>query len=215
MNPLSGGIVMGRRPASFVILFALLLGCGCAKPRVWQEPRVDLHRYGTLGLVEFDAGHGHGPDLTQRFLASVHAAQAGVPVLEIGALPAVLRSVGHEALTPEAARAIGERYRVDTLVVGGLRVDLPRPSFSVKSFTGAKASAELVGTLHARLLDARSGATIWSDEARGERTVARVAVAGDGRPRFGARDPDDEEAKLVSWLVYRVTDDFRGRWVRP
>jgi hypothetical protein len=206
---------MGRRIASFAVFFALLVGCGCAKPRVWQEPRVDLHRYGTLGLVEFDAGYGHGPDVTERFLASVHAAQAGIPVLEIGDLRAVLRSVDHEALTPEAARAIGERYEVDTLLVGDLRVDLPRPSFSVKSLTAAQASAEMVGTLKARLLDTRSGATIWSDAARGERTVARVNVRSDGRPSFGARDPEDEEAKLVSWLVFHVTDDFRGRWIRP
>lgn len=206
---------MHRSTALLGIAIGLLVGCGCAKPRIWQSPRVDLTRYGTVGLVEFHSGQGDGEWATRRFLASVHTAQAGVPVLELGSLPRVLRSVGHEALGPDAVRAIGQRYGVDTLVVGDLDVELPRPSFSVQSLTHADASAEMVGTLQTRLLDARSGATIWSDEARGRRTVARLDLSAERPPRFGARDPEGEHAKLVSWLVHDVTDDFRGRWVRP
>jgi len=104
---------------------------------------------------------------------------------------------------------------VDTLVVGDLDVALPRPSVSLRSFAQAKASAELVGAISARLLDARSGATIGSDEARGARTVARVDIGAERPPRFAAVDPEGEHARLVSFLVWNVTDDLRGRWVRP
>ncbi|HKJ23454.1 MAG TPA: hypothetical protein VKB65_01435 [Myxococcota bacterium] len=100
---------MRRRIALCGIALGLLAGAGCAKPRVWQEPRLDLARYGTVGLVEFDSNRGDGEWATRRFLASLHAAQVGVPVLELGPLRPVLRSVGHETLGPEAARAIGER----------------------------------------------------------------------------------------------------------
>jgi len=196
------------------IAIGLLVAFGCAKPKVWVPPRIDLHRYGTLGLVEFRSGHGHGPMATQRFLATVHAAQAGVPVLELGSLEGVLRSVGHEAMGPEAARAIGERYAVRALVIGDLDIDPPRPNFSVQSFTQANASAEILGTLNARIMDVRSGATIWSNEARGKRTVAHLNMSAGSRPQFGAVDPDGEHAKLVAWLVDRITGDFRGRWAR-
>lgn len=192
-----------------------MLALGCAKPKVWAPPRIDLERYGTLGLIEFRSNQGYGSVATQRFLTAVHAAQAGVPVLELGPLPHVLRSVGHDSLGADAARAIGEKYRVDVLVVGDLETEDPRPNFSIRSLTEAKASAEILGSLNARILDAGSGATIWSDAARGKRTVAHLNVSVGNRPNFGAADPEGEQAKLVAWLVDNVTGDFRGRWVRP
>lgn len=70
---------MHRPLALCGILLGLLVGCGCAKPRVWQGPRVDLTRYGTLGLVEFRSGHGDGEWVTRRFLASVHTPRRASP----------------------------------------------------------------------------------------------------------------------------------------
>ncbi len=206
---------MKRQLTVHLVGITLLLAVGCAsKPKVWVPPRVDLHRYGTLGLIEFPSRQGHGPVATERFLAHVHGAQAGVPVLELGSLHHVLHSVGHRAMGPEAVRAIGEKYRVDAVVVGDLQIDQPRPNFSIRSLTEAKASAEIHGTLNARILDARSGATIWSDEARGKRTLAHLGMRGGAKPSFGAVDPQGEHAKLVVWLVEQVTGDFRGYWAR-
>lgn len=209
-----GGHVVRRRLALLGIAIGLIVASGCAKPRVWQPPRIDLHSYGTLGLVQF-SGDDHGPTATRQFLTALHTAQAGVPVLELGPLSPLLRSVGHEALDAEAARAIGERYRVGVLVIGDLEIEKPRPSFSVQSFTEANASAEILGSLDTRILDARSGATIWSNGARGKRSVAHLNLSAGSRPDFGAVDPDDEQAELVRWMVGRVTSDFHGRWVRP
>jgi hypothetical protein len=206
---------MRRRLVLAGTAIGLIAAFGCAKPRVWQPPRIDLRSYGTLGLVEFRSADEHGAEATRQFLTTLHAAQAGVPVLELGALPPLLRSVGHQTLDPEAARAIGERYRVGVLVVGDLQIDEPRPTFSVQSFTQANAGAEIRGSLDARILDARSGATIWSNGARGKRNVAHLNLSAGSRPDFGAVDPKGEHAELIRWLVERVTGDFRGRWVRP
>lgn len=202
-----------------ILALLALLPLGCAKPRpsVWVPPRIDLHQYGTLGMIEFRSPQGYGTMATEQFLANVHAAQAGVPVLELGPLAQVLRSVGREGsegLDPETVRAIGEKHHVDVLVLGDLSVENPRPSFSIQSFTEANASAEILGTLTARILDAHSGATIWSDQARGKREVAHLDMAAGQRPAFGAVDPEGEHAQLVSWLVGRVTGDFRGYWSR-
>jgi hypothetical protein len=194
-----------------ILMFATL---GCAKPKVWVPPRIDLHQYGTLGMIEFESSKGYGRMATRQLVATLHSAQAGVPVLELGPLADVLHSVGHTTTGPDAVRAIGERYRVDVVVLGGLDIDEPRPNFSIQSFTEANASAEILGTLNARFLDTRSGATIWSDQARGKRTVAHLNVAAGRIPRFGAVDPEGEHAQLVTWLVSHVTDDFRGYWAR-
>jgi hypothetical protein len=205
---------MKRQIALHLTGILMLAVLGCAKPKVWVPPRIDLQQYGMLGLIEFHSPSGYGSMATQQFVASLHSAQAGVPVLELGPLEQVLASVGHETLDPDAVRAIGARYRVDVVTVGDLGIDQPRPNFSIQSFTEANASAEILGTLNTRFLDARSGATIWSDQARGKRTVAHLNMAAGRRPQFGAVDPDGENAKLVAWLVRRVTGDFRGYWAR-
>jgi hypothetical protein len=179
-----------------------------------MPPRIDLQRYGTLGMIEFESSQGYGEMATQQFMANVHSAQQGIPVLELGPLEEVLKSVGHAAMGPDAVRAIGEKYRVEVVVAGDVDIEEPRPNFSIQSFTEANASAEILGTCNARFLDARSGATIWSDRARGKRTVAHLNMAAGHRPEFGAVDPEGEHAKLVHWLVSRVTGDFRGYWAR-
>ncbi len=205
---------MKRKIALQVAAISILTILGCAKPKVWVPPRIDLHQYGTLGLISFRSPLGYGPMASQQFLAALHSCQAGVPVLELGSLTEILQAVGHEAIGPDAVRAIGEKYRVDALVLGDLGIDNLRPNLSIKSLTEATASAEIQGRLNTRILDARSGATIWSDEARGTRTVAHLDIVAGRRPGVGAVDPEGEQALLVSWLVGQVTHDFRGRWAR-
>ena len=205
---------MKRQIAIHLAGILILAAFGCAKPKVWVPPRIDLQQYGTLGMIEIESPQGFGPTATRQLVATLHSAQAGVPVLELGPLAQVLHSVEHDTLGPDAVRAIAERYRVDIVFVGDLDIEQPRPNLSVQSFTEANASAEIHGTLHARFLDTRSGATIWSDQARGKRTVARLNMSVGRIPQFGAVDPEGEQAELLSWLVGRVTGDFRGYWAR-
>ena len=205
---------MKRQIAIHLAGILILAALGCAKPKVWVPPRIDLQQHGTLGMIEIESPQGHGLTATRQLVATLHSAQAGVPVLELGPLAQVLRSVEHDTLRPDAVRAIAERYRVDIVVVGDLDVEQPRPNLSVQSFTEANASAEIHGTLHVRFLDTRSGATIWSDQARGKRTVARLNMSVGRIPQFGAVDPEGEQAELLKWLIGRVTGDFRGYWAR-
>lgn len=207
---------MRRQIALQLLVIATLSGFGCAAKRqsVWVPPRVDLHAYGTLGMVELDARPGYGEIATRKFVASLHSAQPGTPVLELGQSAQVLRAVGREVMDPVTVRAIGEKYHVDVVVLGDLALDPVKPRWSLQSFTEATASAEIHGTLSARFYDAASGATIWSDSAGGRRTIAHLDLAMGSRPQFDAVDPDGEQAALVSWLVGQVTSDFRGHWER-
>lgn len=205
---------MKRRIGLLLVAVAACAALGCAKkPKVWSPPPMDLHALGTLGLVEFDSGLGYGPTATHQFLAKMHGAQPGVPVLELGPMAPLLKSVEQPVLGPDAVRAIAERYGVDVLVVGVLDIQEPQPGFSIESFTEANATADILGTLEVRFLDGQSGATLWSSQAAGKRTVARVNLAVGHTPGLQAVDPKGEHAPLLAWLVGRTTSDFRGRWV--
>ena len=193
---------------------AALLSLACAS-KVLVPPRVDLGGFGTLGMIDF-ASQG-SPELGrlagQEFLASVQSAQPGVPVLELGERDRVLGSVQRDSLDPEAIRALGERYGVDAILAGELDAEEVKPNLSLDSVVRSlRMSAEVEGSLRARIFDTNSGATLWTNSARARETVARADVSGTGLPRVGATDPDDARQRLVRRLVAGVTADFWSRY---
>ena len=68
-------------------------------------------------------------------------------------------------------------------------------------------------TITARLLQAKSGATLWTREARRRENVGHVGITTTGLPTFSANDPESAAGKLVRNLAYWVTEDFRSHWV--
>jgi nucleotide-binding universal stress UspA family protein len=204
------------RALSCAALAALLaLACAHPQPKVLVPPRVNLSGFGTIGLIEFDSGPAHdaGALASREFLAAVQQAQPGVPVLELGDQGRVLSAVGHPALDPEAIRAIGEKYHVDAVVVGSFRTSGGMPSFSMSGFAESlSAGADLDGTLSARILETRAGATLWTRSAQGKEPLARVGLAQGSLPSFGATDGSGAEARLVHGLVGTLTDDFWSHW---
>jgi len=196
---------------------ALVVGCSKSVPRekVWFPPRVDLARWGTLGMIEFSAFEAPslGPLASREFLAALQSAQPGTPVIELGDERRVLAERGADALGPDAIRAIGERHRVDALVVGRLAAQPSVPSLAFDSSAfWASASAELEGTLDARIFDTRTGATVWSTAARASEPLARVDISSNGVSGLGASSAQDANLRLVRSLVARATADFWGRW---
>lgn len=196
---------------------ALAVGCSKSPPRekVWFPPRVDLARWGTLGMIEFSASEdpGLGPLASREFLAALQSAQPGTPVLELGDERSVLAERGAVALGPDAIRAIGERHRVDALVVGRLAAKPSAPSIAFDSSAlWASASAELAGTLDARIFDTRTGATVWSTASRASEPLARVDISSNGVSGLGASPAQDAKLRLVRSLVAHATADFWGHW---
>ncbi|HEY8154592.1 MAG TPA: hypothetical protein VII72_10740 [Myxococcota bacterium] len=196
---------------------AVLGGCSRRAPQqlVWYPPRVDLARWGTLGLIEFSASGSQGlaPLASREFLSALQSAQPGTPVLELGDEARVLAGLGVDALGPDAIRAIGERHRVDALIVGGLTAKPSAPSVAFD--TGGRwlsASAELEGTLDARIFDTRTGATVWSTAARASEPLGRVDISPSGVAGLGANPVEKASHRLVRRLASRATADFWGRW---
>ena len=209
---------MVRRTAmAAVIAFTLLLALsGCAK-RVLVDPRVDLAGWGTIGIVEF--GSGDDPELgvqaTLEFMQELQRAQPGARILELGSEERVLREVDSVGLDFEAARALGERYEVGAVFVGRLEIERFKPAIRFgQSFASMEARADVQGELAARLIETSSGATVWTRSTRSTANVAHVGVPAQGLPTFGAKDPGEAYANLVSQLVVNASHDFRPRWVK-
>jgi hypothetical protein len=166
-------------------------------------------------MIEFSArgAPGLGSLASREFLSALHAAQPGTPVLELADEPRVLAALGGRALDPDTIRAIGERYRVDALIVGRLEAEPAVPNLAFDSAARwVTASAELQGRLDARIFDARTGATVWTNSAHATQPLARVDVSATGVSGVGAGAAEDTQLHLVRSLVERATTDFWGRW---
>lgn len=204
--------------ATAVGLLAAILGPACATHHivVEQPPRVDLHQFGTVGIVEFSASDGYPlqQEVTHRFLATVQGAQPGVRVLELGSERDVLAAVGRSTLDPEALRAVAEKYRVDAVLAGELTVSKVRPRVTVgEGLRSIAASVQVDGALRANLRDT-AGLTVWTNGAHGTWTLGGLGVGPTGHPSVGVADPAQTYDEMLSQLVALTTDDFRSTYER-
>jgi hypothetical protein len=203
-------MISSRKVGFYLLGIASVVVLACAS-EVSRSPRIDLARYGTIGMIEFssNAARELGPLASQEFVAAIQSAQPGVPILELGDESRVLRSVQRHELDPETIHEIGKKYRVDAIVAGDLDTKGVRPEFSVDSEKHSmSASAYIEGSLSAKIFEARSGATIWTNAARGKETVAHVNLSTSRLPRLDAKNREDANGRLVQGLVARLTSDF-------
>src|SRR5690348_5312713 len=97
-------------------LLVALAACSSNTVLVPVPPRMDLKRYGALGIVEFASNEpGSAGQATRRFQEQVQAAQPGTPFLELGNRETVLAAVGARELDAAALRKIGQKYGVRAL----------------------------------------------------------------------------------------------------
>ena len=202
--------------AAIVAALGGLAACS-SSTLVQVPPRVDLTKYGAIGMIEFGSGDSQnlGRQASREFLSALQAAQPGVAVLELGDEARVLQSLGADALDPETMRSIGDKYQVDAVIFGVLDTKPVKPKLSVGSaIESLSASAEIEANLNAKMFEAQTGATVWSSVARDRATVAEFSVSGEGLSGFGASYPDEANERLVTGLVSLATSDFRPTYVR-
>lgn len=203
------------RIATALLALALLAGCS-RTVLVPVPPRMDLGRYAAIGVIEFasDAGPAIDALATREFQARIHAAQPGTPLVELGSRPAVLAAVGAARLDAEALRRIGAKYEVDAVFTGEIEY-AEKTDVKVGDLGRLEGGARVTlrGDAASRLLETRTGASVWSVTAWATRQVGRVSVSAERGVR-GAVDSGNPREQMVPTLVYHLTQDFRPTTAR-
>ena len=206
-----------RRTYTVILAITGLLSFACAKRNVIElPPRVDLHEFTTIGIIQFEstAKGNLSAFATQRFIESLQESQPGVRVLELGKASEIEGLDNSGRIDHRAVKKIGDKYHVDAIVVGDLLVKEVRPRVDIlKSITTMSVAADVDAGLIARLLETEQGATVWTRSTNATRTVAQVGLSGK-TVQFDAKHPESAYGELVNALVYDITYDFRPSYVR-
>lgn len=194
------------------LLPAALL-CACSQSvLVTVPPRMDLHHYGTLGIVEFTstAERALGARAARQLQEQVQSAQPGTRFIELGERDALLAAVGATQLDVAALKKIGEKYGVAAVFVGELAYS--QPTMDVKLMDVAKLQggmrAEVRGDISSRLFETATGAAVWTRSAWAKRQLGGINVSSEHGVSGGVKDGNPREAMLPA-LVYQITHDFR------
>lgn len=199
-----------------LILFlatTLALLCGCSHTeKVVVPPLVNLQDFNGIGIIEFstNAEDTLEPYVTRRFIQSIQSAQPGTRILELGSEERVLRSVNRPDLDLEAIKLIGKEYHVNAVILGHLDVSEMMPKIKAFSaYEGMQAQIHIEAALQTRIVETRTGATVWTHSNSGKTAVARLTLTSGGSFDLGVSDPKEKYGKLVPELVYNNTLDFR------
>ena len=202
-------MVRALGPAAITVV--LLMACGCAsKPRVMVPPRIDLRAHEVIGIIDFTCATKNvlAPLATARFIEAARQDQGMVRVTRLGTENEVLQAISQTRLDPAAFKALGEKYGVATIVMGDLALSEVRPNISVfKSLTSLGLSVDVQATLTVQIIEAASGASLWSRSAGTTRQIGGASLSGNKNIRLDVDDPDNAYVELVNHLVYAVTPE--------
>jgi hypothetical protein len=194
----------------------LLLAAGCGHS-VMIPPRIDLAQHEILGVIEFQCS-AQGPLgglTTKKFVEAMRRDQGMVRVVGLGPKEDVLKNIGQVELNRQAYIALGKDQGIKTVVVGELTISNVRAAVNVTPDLGsAGLSAQIDATLSVEMIEAASGASLWSKVVNDSRTVGNISLFGGKQVVFDADDPEKAYGKLVNSLVAQATADFRVSWTK-
>lgn len=211
------------RRASVIALTMILLlgaaGCGSKTPTttVRIPPRVDLTQLEIIGVVEFESSSERelGSLATRSFTDEARRDQGIVRIAGLGSSAEALDSVGEKAWNTDTFKALGAEHGVSTILTGKLTISEARPSIRVApSLESGSVSALIKATLAVQLIEASSGASIWSSSASASHSVGNISIYGGKDVVLNAKDPKAAYGPLVDSLIEQVTRDFKATWVR-
>lgn len=206
----------------FVVLslgIAVISFTSCTKTvSVYYPPRLELAQYGRLGMITFtdNAQPSVADYATEQFQNQIHSAQVGIPIVDLGTEAAVLSSIGSSQLDSAAMVKIGQQYNVSGVFSGSLIYSDVEANVNLKEITQLKASVDAIlhASLSVKLYETGGGATIWSNSVSWQRKLGQVRVNEITGLSIGTDGYNDSYRKLVPDMVYDITGDFRGRYVR-
>ena len=202
-----------RTKTAFALLLSLALLAGCSRSVLVEvPPRVDLSSHGTLGVVRFASNGGPAVEAraTRDFQARIHGAQPGTRLVELGSRESVLAAVGARDFDQAALGRIGEKYGVHAVFLGEVTYSDPKTRVKITDLTRMQGSASTMirGDISSKLVETRSGASVWSSGAWATRQIGRVSVSPERGVRAEGDTEDPREAMLAAMLGH-LTADFR------
>jgi len=211
----------GRSVLVLVFVFAVAT-LGCSKRQTSTQtvrvpPRIDLKQLEMIGVIDFDASSDGELGLlaTRRFTESARRDQGMVRIVDFGSEADALRSVAGDELNPATFRALGKEHGVLTILTGELAISEIRPNVSIaSSLKSGSLSATVDATLAVQLIEAATGASLWSTSASATTSVGHISVLGSRDFVFDAEDPEQAYGALVDSLVEQVTQEFHVTWER-
>ena len=199
-----------------VLALAILWGC-THSVLVPVPPRMDLKSYGTLGIVEFASNSDPSLNIhaTRQFEENIQAAQPGTPFVELGSREAVLAAVGSKQFDVDTLKQIGAKYGVAAIFLGDIAYSEPKTDFNLNDLSKLEGSmrTEVRGDISSRLVEARTGASVWSSSAWAKRQTGRLNISAEQGVSGGTSSANPRE-EMVPTLVYHLTEDFRATSVR-
>jgi hypothetical protein len=200
------------------MLLALTLLCGCSSTQlVSVPPRMDLHGYGTLGIIDFTSNGNAAINAraTRRFEEQIQAAQPGTRFVELGSRESVLAALNSTQLDLDALKNIGNRFGVDGVFLGDIVYSDPKTDIRINDLTKLDGGVrtEVRGDISSRLVETRTGAGVWSSSAWARRQVGRLEVSST-QGVSGSTSSGDPREEMVPDLVRWLTQDFRPTTVR-
>jgi hypothetical protein len=208
-----------RTYAGFTLLLSLVMLWGCSSTvLVPVPPRMDLKTYETLGIVEFasNADRSINVHATRKFQEQIQAAQPGTRFIELGSREAVLAAVGGRQLDADALRKIGEKYGVAAIFLGDIAYSEPRTDVRLTDLAKLEGGArtEIRADITSKLVESRTGASVWSSSAWVRRQIGRVSVSAERGVNAAASKSANPREEMMPTLVYQLTHDFRPSSVR-
>lgn len=199
------------------LVMSLIVLSGCSRTvLVTVPPRMDLRGYETLGIIEFTSNSDPAINTraTRQFQEHVQAAQPGTRFVELGNRETVLAATRSE-LDVTALRKIGAKYGVAAVFVGDIAYSDTNTKITVTDITKLEGGVrtEVRGDISSRLLETRTGASVWSSSAWARRPTGRVDVSMEEGVSAEMNNADPRQAMLPK-LVYHLTQDFRSSSVR-
>ena len=197
---------------AFMLCLALLAGCASKTVLVRVPPQIDMSAYQTTGIVEFtsNADPALGQHAARQFQESVQAAQPGTRFIELGTRDEVLEAIGARQFDAQAIRKIGAKYAVDAVFVGDLIYSEPKFEINVIDPLRMQGAfkAEIKGDISSKLLETKSGASVWSSSAWAKRQLGSVRVSAETgvSGRVTSSNPRNE---MVPDMVHHLTHAFR------
>ena len=194
----------------FFLTVVLLVGC-THKQKVIVPPRILLTPFNNIGIIDFSSNINNSlqQTATQKFMQRVQSAQPGVRFLELGPMAPILTSCGADHLNPDILMTLAGKYHVNAVFTGHLEISEVKPKIRWNAVaTSVKAEAYLEGMLTVRLLEARSGAILWTNSSAAKKSVAAISLNRNGPVGVSINDPEAKYDNLVRELVYNCTNDF-------